>query len=167
MNSLTGSTLYKRRPAPRSGLLLALLIGGCSASLPQIAGPNTPEAPANASPLPAAEAGAPTSTAAIPPAKATPARVAAPSEGSSAPAAQRGGGTIVGFRGPTVILYGGERANDGERVAAASLSVPLPSRPSAANASRVEVMTVYGPRWIAKSEVMFAAPEAAANHPPQ
>ena len=69
---------------------------------------------------------------------------------------------IAGFRKSTVTLYNGEESHDGERVTSNSLLLPLPSQPATLNPSRVEIMTVYGPRWIAKSEVKFGTPETVA-----
>jgi hypothetical protein len=72
---------------------------------------------------------------------------------------------ITGFRGPTVILYSSERSNEGEKVPASSLPLPLRSRAASPGSPRVEIMTVYGPRWIAKSDVVGAsvAPSAIIN----
>jgi hypothetical protein len=71
---------------------------------------------------------------------------------------------IVGFRGQTVILYSSETSNDGERVPAATLPLPLRVRPGPPTAARVEIMTVQGPRWIAKTEVSLG-PASAASIP--
>ncbi|MGO4682097.1 hypothetical protein [Hyphomicrobium sp. 2TAF46] len=64
---------------------------------------------------------------------------------------------VTGFKHATVILYGSPTSNDGERVPADSLSVPF--RPSAQSDSgaRIQIMTVDGPRWIAKSDLTFGS----------
>ncbi len=64
---------------------------------------------------------------------------------------------IIGFRGPTVILYSDELSNDGQRMPAAALQAPLPVRSAQAGSPRVQIMTVYGPRWIARAEVVLAS----------
>lgn len=71
--------------------------------------------------------------------------------------------TIIGFRGPTVVVYSGEFRNDGERLAASALPLPLRSRSSASNPLRVEIMTAAGRGWIARSEVSFAASGATTH----
>lgn len=64
-------------------------------------------------------------------------------------------GLITGFKGTTVVLFGDETGNDGERIAVSSLSLPLQTKSSAANASRVQIQTAYGARWVARSELLF------------
>jgi hypothetical protein len=77
----------------------------------------------------------------------------------------RGVDVIVGFKGPTVILFGGEFGNEGERVAASALTVPLQVRNAASNASRVQIETAQGPRWVARSEITLGALERTAPSP--
>jgi hypothetical protein len=77
----------------------------------------------------------------------------------------RGRDAIVGFKGPTVILFGDEFGNDGERVAASALSVPLQVRNAASNASRVQIETAQGPRWVARSEITLGALERSVPSP--
>lgn len=64
---------------------------------------------------------------------------------------------IVAFTRPTIVLFGDEIGNDGERVAASSISLPLQMRNASSNASRVQIDTAYGPRWVARSEITLSA----------
>lgn len=64
-------------------------------------------------------------------------------------------GLITGFKGATLVLFNDETGNVGERVAVTSLALPLQSRSSPTNFNRVQIDTVYGPRWVARSEVLF------------
>ena len=73
------------------------------------------------------------------------------------PRSPRGQDVIVGFKGPTVILFGGEFGNEGERVAASAINVPVQVRNAASNASRVQIETAHGPRWVARSEITLGA----------
>lgn len=72
---------------------------------------------------------------------------------------------IVGFKGPTVILFGGEFGNEGERVAASAINVPIQARSAASNASRVQIETAQGPRWVARSEITLGALERGVPSP--
>lgn len=65
--------------------------------------------------------------------------------------------TVTRFRKPSVILYNDANGNDGQRTETASLIVPMTVRQSVTNASRLEVMTAAGPRWISRAEVDLAA----------
>lgn len=62
---------------------------------------------------------------------------------------------VTGFKHATVILYGSPTSNDGERVPADSLSVPFKPSAQADSGARIQIMTVDGPRWIAKSDLTF------------
>lgn len=73
------------------------------------------------------------------------------------PRPSRRSDVIVGFKGPTVILFGDEFGNDGERVAVSNLNLPLQARSAATNKTRVQIETAYGPRWVARSELVLGA----------
>ncbi|RUP08776.1 hypothetical protein [Hyphomicrobium sp.] len=62
---------------------------------------------------------------------------------------------VIGFKHATVILYGSPSSNDGERVPANSLSVPFKPSAQSDSGARIQIMTVDGPRWIAKSDLTF------------
>lgn len=62
---------------------------------------------------------------------------------------------VTGFKHATVILYGSPTSNDGERVPADSLSVPFKPGAQSDSGARIQIMTVDGPRWIAKSDLTF------------
>lgn len=64
---------------------------------------------------------------------------------------------IAKFKHATVVLYDGESANAGERVAASDLPLPLRSRPASSNANRLQIDTASGPRWLSRGEVVLAA----------
>lgn len=72
---------------------------------------------------------------------------------ASSPSAQRQ--MVIGFKHATVILYGSPSSNDGERVPANSLSVPFKPSAQSDSGARIQIMTVDGPRWIAKSDLTF------------
>ena len=142
------------------GLLASLAMVSCtSGATPKltdlIGGPaqSTPEAPPSPSvmvpPDPA------------PPAGATGGAPAAPRgiAGSQLPGPAGGQAAIVGFKASTVVLFGGEFGNEGQRVATASLNLPLMMKDASSNASRVQIETAYGPRWIARSEIVLGALE--------
>ncbi|MBS0238063.1 MAG: hypothetical protein JSR89_06535 [Proteobacteria bacterium] len=76
-----------------------------------------------------------------------------PMTNASSSSAQRQ--MVTGFKRATVILYGSPTSNDGERVPADSLSVPFKPSAQADNGARIQIMTVDGPRWIAKSDLTF------------
>ncbi len=65
--------------------------------------------------------------------------------------------SIVSFKGATVVLYGSETGNDGERVPVASLPLPLRANVGLLNTSRLTIATASGPRWVATSEVVLGA----------
>jgi hypothetical protein len=72
---------------------------------------------------------------------------------------------IIGFKGPTVILFGGEFGNEGERIAASAINVPIQARSAASNASRVQIETAQGPRWVARSEITLGALDHSVPNP--
>lgn len=152
--------------------LAALALGalaGCSAKLPQmgeitkIGGETataTPEGEAQGTAADGAVAAqAPASPAA--PAAAPPVVQAA--KPATTALSSGSGDQIVGFRNKTVILYAGSSSNEGERVPSASLSLPLTFRPAPDNTSRLGIMTVYGARWIARSEVTLGGASSTAT----
>jgi len=73
---------------------------------------------------------------------------------------------IVGFKTQTVVLFAEEHGNDGERVATSSLVLPLQMRNAASNAGRVQIETAYGPRWIARSEIVLGAADRQGSSRP-
>jgi hypothetical protein len=159
MDRLTSTSEHRCWPPLCAGLLLTLAAAaGCSANLPQSGGLTKPEGPAQVT----------TTGSSAVALGVTSAPAVATTAGASPPAAAPlDSGVIAGFRKSTVTLYSGDESNDGERVTPDSLSLPLPSRQVTLNPSRVEIMTVYGPRWIAKSEVKFVTPESVAISKPQ
>lgn len=64
---------------------------------------------------------------------------------------------IVGLKKDTIVLYRDESGFDGERVVAASFSLPIAARP-AGNARRLEVLTAAGVRWVERAEVVVNTP---------
>jgi len=68
----------------------------------------------------------------------------------------RGSEIIVAFKGPTVVLFGAEVGNDGERVPSSSFTFPLQVKYFSSNADRVQIETPAGPRWVSRSEVVAA-----------
>lgn len=89
-------------------------------------------------------------------AKSGPAAGALPNPQAQAPLPTGDGNTIVGFRGSTVILYNSQTGNDGQRVPAGSM--PLPLLAKSASANRLEVSTADGPKWISRAEVRTSGP---------
>lgn len=81
---------------------------------------------------------------------------AAPAAVSPAAQSVASSESITGFTGPTVVLYRSESGNDGERRPTASTMLPIAARASTVNASRVQIETDSGPRWIARSEISLA-----------
>jgi hypothetical protein len=73
--------------------------------------------------------------------------------------------SVTGVRPTTVVLYRSETGHDGQRVPAGTLSLPLQGRATTATASRVEIETVDGLRWIDKADLILAAsgPPARAS----
>ncbi len=71
--------------------------------------------------------------------------------------AARGSDMIVAFKGPTIVLFGAEVGDNGERVSTSSLSLPLQMKYASSSASRVQIETPYGPRWVARSEIMIGS----------
>lgn len=72
--------------------------------------------------------------------------------------------TIIGFKGAAVVMYHSVDSNNGEKIEARALSLPMQARKSAAAAGRLEVSTVNGPRWISRSDVVVAASGAEPPH---
>lgn len=96
-----------------------------------------------------------------PPQADSPAQIAAALEldatgdpATSSPPVELRNDLIIGFKHRTVVLYASPTSNNGERVPADTVATPLRPRASA-NQERVEIMTIDGPRWISKSEVIF------------
>jgi hypothetical protein len=65
--------------------------------------------------------------------------------------------TITGFKKSTVILYSSATGADGQKVPTSNMPLPLPVRAQAAGGARLEIMTLDGPRWIARNDVILAA----------
>lgn len=132
--------------------LLAASLSACAGNLPKIGEGGTTTGDV------AAGSGATKIAPAVPVAPKT-----SPAEGEQ-PAAPKLGPTrtaaneeanIVGFRGTTVVLYSSESGNEGERVPAASLPIPLRARGSLSNSSRLTFQTASGPRWISNADVVI------------
>ncbi len=119
----------------RSSLCSVLLgLAGCAETLPPVEG-------AGAGISPPAQ-GTNTSTAPTPAPSAT---------GAPMPAGQPSAATaphIASFKGRNVLLYSSSHSREGELVSASSFTLPM--RIHSSRADRVEVMTVYGPRWVAR-----------------
>jgi hypothetical protein len=62
--------------------------------------------------------------------------------------------TITGFRSAMIIVFSGQDSHNGERMPTATMTLPLKARQLPGHPDRLEIMTVYGPRWIATSEVV-------------
>lgn len=140
------------------GPVSPLMFPGCSATLPQINPLTKSDAPASApvqvadSPAAARTEASPAETSGqLPPVELEPPPTGPPEET-----------VIVGFRTATVILYDSPQSNQGERVPAASLPLPLRTRFAAPASMRVEIKTIYGPRWIARADAAFAPPPLAS-----
>jgi hypothetical protein len=125
-----------------AGLLGALALAACSGSPPTLDGVLAPAAP----PQPAlADKQAPSPVGAD----------ASPVTARSREAAQ-GPQTITGFKKTSVILYSSPTGADGQRVASASMPLPLAVRSEAASSKRLEIMTLGGLRWVARGDVVLA-----------
>jgi hypothetical protein len=61
---------------------------------------------------------------------------------------------VTGFRGPMIIIFSAQDSHNGERIPTATITLPLKAQQVPGHPERLEIMTVYGPRWIATSEVM-------------
>lgn len=158
--SLHVGTMVRQMQRLGVGLLLALTLAACSsASLPSLSEPGDGGTqPKGVTAVPS-----------VPPASAPPEEPATDRKGGGASKLSRtrspsepiqsvnAGSVIVGFKGPTVVLFGGEFGNEGERVSASSLSLPLELKEPSSNANRVQIDTAYGPRWIARSEIVLDA----------
>lgn len=161
-----GMTIVHQRSSTAYALTFfaSLFLAGCSASLPspgelgQTSPPplGQPEKIAEKPPGPSAQVQAAPSPAAVPslspqglPPKNAPAQTAAVETARTSPIGQP---TIL-FRKPTVTLYKSETSAEAIRVAAGSLPKPLRSRFAHSSKARIEIMTIYGPRWISKSEI--------------
>lgn len=154
------------------GLLKALVLAGCSTSaLPKLEDLAAPPGSAKvAAPPPSGVSGGPATVAVPPPPTPKPlAREPRDQPLASRPdvplppvsRAASGSDMIVGFKGATVVLFGDEVGQDGERVSTASLTVPLQMKYAPSNISRVQIDTPYGPRWVARSEITIASDVAA------
>ena len=122
----------------------------------------TPAPPGSQS-APGIQSGPGTQSAAAPQAIATGASAAAGSAAPLTPPTASHGrlsanepARIVSIKGPTVVMYSSETGNDGERVPAASLDLPMRASVGQLNTSRLTVATANGPRWIAQSEVVLS-----------
>lgn len=154
--------LLRRLPRLALCLLPVLSLTACgSASLPKLSDLAESTAPPTAAVQPNG-AQPPTGPAA---AENLPERPFGTGVDTPLPRVARGPEVIVGFKGPTVILFGGEFGNEGERIAASAIGVPLQVRNAASNASRVEIDTAQGPRWIARSEITLGALEPRVGQP--
>jgi hypothetical protein len=77
---------------------------------------------------------------------------------SGTPAARPSGAvSVTGVRAATIVLYRSEAGHDGQRVLAGALPFPLQARAVTPTASRVEIETVDGSRWIDKADLVLAA----------
>lgn len=65
---------------------------------------------------------------------------------------------VLGFRDKTVILYSSNTGHQGEKVPTADLPVPMAIRANPVGGARVGIMTVYGLRWIARSDISVGRP---------
>ena len=61
--------------------------------------------------------------------------------------------TIVGLKKDTIVLYRDEKGFEGERIVAASFSLPAPARRATGNPLRLEVLTAEGVRWVNRADV--------------
>ena len=146
----------------------ALILAGCTSStLPKLGDlmGEQENARVASTPLPGAP-GAPVMTAATPrdrPLEAPPNPPLVGTDAPPAPSARaaRGGDMIVAFKGPTIVLFGTEAGDNGERVATSSLSLPLQMKYASSSATRVQIETPYGPRWVSRSEIMLGSDGAA------
>jgi hypothetical protein len=68
---------------------------------------------------------------------------------------------ITAFKGKTVTLFQNEAGNNGERLPVAAFALPIKVRLPTTSSERVMVTTIYGPRWIARSEVVLGDSTAA------
>lgn len=66
--------------------------------------------------------------------------------------------TILEFRAPTIVLYVNDVGNEGERVPTSQFQLPIKVRSAGAGVGRVQVLTVGGPRWIARDDIKTSAP---------
>lgn len=133
--------------------ITALLAACASAQLPELpspAGAIPPVAPATGATAPTSPPGSAQTAVATAP--------AAPAVALPPAAVQSDQETIVGFRGKTVVLFRDPTSNAGERSPTSGYALPILARKSAGN--RLEISTSYGPRWVARSEVV-ATPQGA------
>lgn len=70
---------------------------------------------------------------------------------------------ITAFKGRNVLLYSSSQSKEGELVAASSFTLPM--RIQSARADRVEVMTIYGPRWVARADIVLSGHATTATAP--
>lgn len=141
---------------------MVFLLPGCGGTAPSIDGVSKVLSPVGEG-VPAASAGglapensqALTTTPVAPPqptvaAELSPQRSASPANGDT---------KIVAFRGKSIVLYSTETGNDGERITASSFALPMSVRAPSTTSQRLQVMTVYGPRWIARADVSLSQSE--------
>lgn len=62
---------------------------------------------------------------------------------------------ITAFKSPIVTLFMSEGGQDGQRVPKSTLPVPVVATASDASRSRLEIMTLDGPRWVAAADVVI------------
>jgi len=132
-----------------TGLAMAACTSAAVPKLTDLVGGET-QAKVEVAPDPSSMAQQPPGDAGLSPGANSP----APPAGTAAlPSSARA--SIVGFKASTVVLFSGEFGNEGERVATSSLALPLQTTTSPSNAGRVQIETVYGLRWIARTEVVL------------
>jgi hypothetical protein len=71
--------------------------------------------------------------------------------------------TIIAFRSATVVLYADDSGQTGQRISATDLSLPLPTL-SEGTATRLDIMTEYGRRWLARADLLLAPSNGSANN---
>lgn len=155
---------------PKSGptVLAALLVAGCSGSLPELNGqpgstqvgpqaaaPTAPGAstlPSGQTQTPSTAVGAPTTGNEVP--LVAPLNEGVISSASKAVADDRN--TITALKTGNIVLFSSSTGFDGQRVNSASIGLPAKIR-DRTNNGRYEIMTIDGPRWVAANEVELAA----------
>lgn len=88
---------------------------------------------------------------------AKPADVQSPVPNPDRLAATAQGETIVGLKKDTIVLYREENGFEGERIVAASFSLPSLARRAAGNPRRLEIVTAAGVRWVDRAAVVVNA----------
>jgi len=129
-----------------AGFVVSVALAGCAGALPGgeagLASQSMPMAVAAVPAGPAAGSGSADAGRGVPqvPGAARPASV---------------GTVITGFRGQHVVLYYSESGKDGEMVSSQALPLPMRYGPTTVDAGRLQVMTVQGPRWVARHEAVI------------